>query len=138
MQRIFGLIAALALALVANGAAAAIGNDSSVFKQTADKSATHTETSTRDDERLRQTSEKACRQAVDTAAQIGEQLRVLGATVLPAMTQMGEEFARQMEPTMREIEPKLREIEDRLRDVARQMDESLSQKQSPEKPSNER
>lgn len=139
MRRIFAMTIALGFAVVAGGAAAAaIGNDPSLFKQTADKSGTSVETRTRDDERLRDTGDKVCHQAVDTAAQIGEQLRVIGATVLPAMTQMGEEFAREMKPTMRELEPKLRVLGDRLREMAHQMDEALSEKRSTEKPSGQR
>ncbi|MFL6621310.1 MAG: hypothetical protein ACJ8J7_17475 [Sulfurifustaceae bacterium] len=154
MQRMLGTLVgtliALVLASAASGAAAAIGSEQSLWKptadrQTADKSGAsgvaardNTEAPAREDEHWRQASEKACQQAVSTAAQIGEQLRVLGATVLPAMTQMGEEFAREMEPTMREIEPKLRRLEEHLREMARQMDESLSQKRSSEGPTPQR
>ncbi|MFL6714549.1 MAG: hypothetical protein ACJ8LN_16715, partial [Sulfurifustis sp.] len=102
MQRVFGILVALAFASAAAGAAAAIGNEQPLLKQTADKQTVDkngasaekprgdTEAPARDDERWRQTSEKACQQAVSTAAQIGDQLRVLGAAVLPAMTQMGD------------------------------------------------
>lgn len=150
MRRIFGVLVAVAFASAASGAAAAIGSEQSLWKQTADKQTVNksgvgagaprdgAEAPARDGEHWREASEKTCQQAVGAAAQIGEQLHVLGATLLPAMTQMGEELARQMEPTMREIEPKLRQLEDRLREMARQMDDSLSDQPSSDKPTRQR
>lgn len=75
-------------------------------------------------ESVRQAGEKACREAVNTATTIGETFRQISIEILPTLVKTGEEFARQVEPTLRQMEPALRDLGERVREIVRQMEDS--------------
>lgn len=77
---------------------------------------------------VRAVGTKACEQAVNAAASIGETFTQLSSEVLPKMMQTGEEFARQVEPTVRQFEPVMREFAERMRELARQMEQSFNER----------
>lgn len=82
----------------------------------------------RDPADVRAAGTKACEQAVNAAASIGETFTQLSSEVLPKVMQTGEEFARQVEPTVRQFEPVMREFAERMRELARQMEQSFNER----------
>lgn len=124
------------LMLVSGGAFAAIGDGKAVVlekpsqvHQTVAKQTepvqSPPEAKSDDAASTREASTKACEQAISAAASMSEKVAQLSNEILPKVMQTGEEFARQVEPTVRQFEPVMREFADRLRDLALQMERSL-------------
>ncbi|HEY8555596.1 MAG TPA: hypothetical protein VIL43_13800 [Burkholderiales bacterium] len=68
-------------------------------------------------ERLREAGEQACRDVLDAAAALGEQLQALSRDASKQLLAMREQFVR-------EAAPALRELADRLQEMARELEKS--------------
>lgn len=111
------LLAVTVLPFLASGAFAAIGSEAYQRVAAADPSTmTDTHVAQADDAaRLRQAGEKACVQAMDLAAVMGEKFRQMSAEMPRLMLETRDEIAREMAPT-------LRSLADRLGEMARQLE----------------
>jgi hypothetical protein len=124
--------AGAAILLVAGSALAAIGNDQKESSRhgRATVSGTPTQSQRLDDERLREGSERVCRQAVSAAALLGETLEAISAELLPMVARNADELARAFEPTMHKLEPTMRELAERARDIAKRFEQSMKERSS--------
>jgi hypothetical protein len=131
----------LMLMFVSSGVYAAIGDGKAVVlekptqvHQTVAKEAQSPpaakapEIKTDDTVNVREAGMKACEQAASAAALMSETLAQLNNEILPKVMQTGEEFARQVEPTLRQLEPTMREFADRMREIAQEMGRSLGER----------
>lgn len=131
---------ALTLVLASGGAFAAIGDGKAVVlekpaqvHQTAAKVSEPTQPqpeakAASPAPSVREAGANVCEEAMSAAALMSETFMQFSNEILPKVLQTGEEFARQMEPTVRQLEPTMREFAERLQEVARQMEQSFRER----------